>query len=143
MCTILGIGLLALTKDVFIRYTSLTGCALLLLSASQKLLMLSGEESSQDLLYASSHLDVLSSCSNESDIARKLYTTLRVIFNDIREVVVSPVYRTMCELHIPVADVTLVSHSHFNTVEGAREISKTILDLARRIIGVLQERFNF
>lgn len=103
--------------------------------------MLSGEESSQDLLYASSHLDILSLCSIGSDITRKLYTTLRVIFNDIREVVVSPVYRTMCELHIPVADVTL--DSRYNTVEGAREISKTVLDLARRIIGVLQERFNF
>ena len=40
------------------RYTSFTGCAILLFSASQKLLELRAEEVGQDLSYASPHLNV-------------------------------------------------------------------------------------
>jgi hypothetical protein len=49
----------------------------------------------------------------------------------------------MRELHIVVKDVALVPLSHYDAVEGSEEISKTILDLIRRIIGVLQERLSF
>lgn len=108
-------------------------------SASQKLLELQGEEISQDLSYASSHLNVLSLCSYDNSMARKLYTTLQIIFNDIREVVVSPVYRTMRELRIGVKDVTRVPLSNFDEVEGAVEVVETILDLTRRVMDILQE----
>lgn len=76
-------------------------------------------------------------------MARKLYITLQIIFNDIREVAVSPVYRMMRELEIVVKDVALVPLSHYDAVEGAEEVSKTILDIARRIMGVLQESLSF
>jgi hypothetical protein len=105
--------------------------------------MLFGEESSNDLLYASSHLDVLSLCSYDNEMTRKLYTTLRVIFNDIREIVVSSVYRTMRELDVRVADTANLPLSHYVPVEGAVEVSRTIVDVMRRIMGVLQERLNF
>lgn len=124
-------------------YTSFTGCALLLFSASQKLLELCGEETSQDLSYASSHLNVLSFCSYDNAVARKLRTALQIIFNDIREVVVSPVYGKMRELHIVVKDVAFVPVSHYDAVEGAEEVSKNILDLTRRTIGLLQESLSF
>src|SRR5690349_20193422 len=121
-------------------YTSFTGCTILLFSASQKLLELCGEEVGQDLSYASSHLNVLSLCSYDNPLARKLYTTLQVIFNDIRDIVVSPVYHKMRKLHVTIKDVALVPPSHYDAVEGAEEVSKTILDLTRRIMGILQER---
>jgi hypothetical protein len=80
-------------------------------------------------------------------MTRKLYTTLRVIFNDIREILVSPVYSTMRELHINVADVALKSLSHHgvteDAIEVAIEVSKTILDLTRRIMDILQESLRF
>ena len=125
------------------RYTSFTGCAIILFVASQKLLELSGEEVCQDLLYASSHLNVLSFCSYDNVVARKLYTALQIIFNDIREVVVSPVYCKMRRLHIVVKDVAFVPPSYYDAVEGAEEVSKTILDLTRRIMGVLSESLGF
>jgi hypothetical protein len=124
-------------------YTSFTGCAVLLFGASQKLLQLFGEEASQDLMYASSHLNVLSLCSYENDIARELYTTLQIAFNDIREIVVSPIYRRMRELHIVIKDVAFVPSSHYDAIEGAEEFSRSIVDLARRIMGVLQESLSF
>jgi hypothetical protein len=125
------------------RYTSFTGCLILLYSASQKLLLLPGEEIGQDLLYASSHLNVLSLCSYNSGTAKKLYTTLQIIFNDIREVVVSPVYRAMRELHPVLKDVALGPVSLDDAIEGAGEVSKTISDLTRRVISVLQESLSF
>jgi hypothetical protein len=94
-------------------------------------------------MYASSHLNALSLCSYENDIARKLYTTLQIAFNDIREILVSPVYRRMRELHIVIKDVALVSPSHYDAIEGAEEFSRSIVDLARHIMDVLQESLSF
>jgi hypothetical protein len=64
-------------------------------------------------------------------------------FNDIREVVVSPAYRAMRELHPYVKDIGLVPFSYYDAVEGAREISKDILGLAGRVIRALQESLKF
>jgi hypothetical protein len=126
-----------------VRYTSFTGCAILLFSASQKLLELLGEETGQDLAYASSHLNVLSLCSYDNPSARRLYIPLQIIYNDIREVIVLPVYHKMRELHIIVKDAAHLPPSHYDRVEGAEEVSKTILDLTRRITDTLRERLNF
>src|SRR4051812_20133980 len=95
------------------RYTSFTGCAILLFSASQKLLELCAEDVGQDLSYASPHLNALSLCSCDNPMARKLYTPLQIVFNDIREVMVSPVYRRMRELRIFVKDAALVPQPHY------------------------------
>ena len=126
-----------------LRYTSFTGCAVLLYSASQKLIQLLGEETSQDLLYASSHLNVLSLCSYDNGVARNLYITLQILFNDIREIVVSPVYYRMRELHLAITDVALVQPSRYDAVKGAAEVSKNIVELTRRIMDVLQEKLSF
>jgi hypothetical protein len=75
-------------------------------------------------------------------MARKLYVQLQIIFNDIRGIVVSPVYRTMCEMRIIIKDVALVPLSHYHTVVGAEEVSKAILDITRSSIGVLQGKIR-
>jgi len=124
-------------------YTSFTGCSILLFSASQKLLLLAGEEIGQDLLYASSHLNVLSLCSSGNGTVRKLYTTLQIIFNDIREIVVSQAYRTVRGSHHVNEDAALVPLSYYDTVEGAEEVSKDIVNLARRSICILEEKQSF
>jgi hypothetical protein len=72
-------------------------------------------------------------------MTRKLYVQLQIIFNDIRGIVVSPVYRTMCERRIVVKDVALVPLSHYHAVVGAEEVSKTILDITRSSMGLLQK----
>jgi hypothetical protein len=133
----------ALIQYIGNRYTSFTSCSILLFSASQRLLLLAGEEVGQDLSYASSHLNLLSLCSYISGPARSLYTTLLVIFNEIRELVFSPAYRAMRELHVVIKDVALVPSSYYDAVEGGREISENIQDLSRRVISVLQEAINF
>jgi hypothetical protein len=75
-------------------------------------------------------------------MARKLYVQLQIIFNDIRGIIVSPVYRTMCEMRIVVKDVALVPLSHYHAVVGAEEVSKAILDITRSSMGVLQEKIG-
>jgi hypothetical protein len=70
-------------------------------------------------------------------MARQLYVKLQIIFNDIREIAASPIYRIMCEMRIVVKDVALVSISHYQAVVGVEEVSKTILDIARSSMGVL------
>jgi hypothetical protein len=104
--------------------------------------LLAEEEISQDLSYASSHLNVLSLCSYNNRTTRTLFTTLQIIYNDIREVVFSPGYRAMRELHLVIRDVALVPPSYYSAVEGATEISENVLELAKRIIRLLQEGVN-
>jgi hypothetical protein len=126
------------------RYTSYTGCGILLYSASQKLLQLLGEEVGQDMLYASSHLNALSFCSYTNDIARKLYLQLQVVFNEIREVVVSPGYHAIRELHSAANDdVEQAPLLQYAGVDGAEEVVNPVLDLTRRITDILQENLSF
>jgi hypothetical protein len=106
-------------------------------------MLLAHEETSQELVYSCSHLNVLSLCSYNSDAARKLYTTLQIIFNDIREIVVSPAYQAMRELHLVVKDATAVPLGYYDAVEGASEISKNILDLVGRTMTILQDNINY
>jgi hypothetical protein len=103
---------------------------------------LARDETSQALSYASSHLNVLSLCSYNSKTARTLYTTLQIIFNDIREIAFSPVYRAMCELRLDVKDTAHVPSSYYEAVEGSREMCEDIMDLARRVVDVLQESID-
>jgi hypothetical protein len=107
------------------------------------MIMLDGEECGQDMLYASSHLDVLSTCSNDDNtLIRKLYTTLRVIYDDLRESVSSPIYCSMKDMGILVQDRALVSASYYDAVEGAAEVSENIVNTTRRLMGVFQESLN-
>ena len=76
-------------------------------------------------------------------MTRKLYTFLQIIFNDIREVMASPVYRRMCELNFAIKDIALVPPSYYDAIDGAGEVSKSILDLARRTVAMLQASVNF
>lgn len=123
----------------YTRYTSFTGCAILLFSASQSLLQLFGEEVGHDLTYASSHLNLLSLCSYDNSIARRLYTELQVIFNDIREAAVSPVYRKMREERMFVKDPMLVPRSHYDSVPGAKEVANSIIESTRRVMDVVKQ----
>jgi hypothetical protein len=102
-----------------------------------------GEEVGQDLSYASSHFNALSLCSYENATAKELYVSLQMIFNDVREVISSPVYRAMREMNTAVKESGLVPPSHYLQVEGAKEISDTILDLTGRILSILQDSLNF
>jgi hypothetical protein len=75
-------------------------------------------------------------------MARRLYVQLQIIFNDIRGIVVSPIYRTMCEMRIVVKDIALVPLSHYHAVVGAEEVSKAIIDITRSSMGVLREKIS-
>ena len=74
-------------------------------------------------------------------MARKLHSQLQIIFNDIREVTVSPVYRAMREMGIVVKERALVPFSH--SVKGAEEVSRAILGITRSSMGMLQETLIF
>jgi hypothetical protein len=87
-------------------------------------------------------LTILALCSYSNTMARQLYVKLQIIFNDIREIAVSPIYRTMCEMRIVVKDVALVPISHYQAIVGAEEVSKTILDIARSSMSLLHEKIS-
>jgi hypothetical protein len=72
-----------------------------------------------------------------------LYRTLQIMFNEIREVVLSPTYHAMCQLQLVVKDAEHLPASYYDAVDGAKEISKNILDLSRRVVSVLEERLSF
>jgi hypothetical protein len=57
----------------------------------------------------------------------------------MREVAVSPVYRKMRDARIFVKDPRLVPRSHYDSIVGAEEVSKSIVDSARRIMGAIQD----
>jgi hypothetical protein len=124
------------------RYTSFTGCAILLFSASQNLLQLAAEDVGQDLSYASSHMNLLSYCSFDNAMARTLYVRLHIIYNDIREAMVSPAYRQMRETGTVVRDAVLLSPSELDSVVGEVDMSRTMVDLNERIVHVLCESLN-
>jgi hypothetical protein len=105
----------------------------------QKLLGFAGEEVGQDLAYASSHLNLLSLCSFDNVTARKLYAELQIVFNDIREVLVSPVYRRMRDLRITINETAHIQPSHYDPVDGAEDVSKSILDSVRLVMNLLVE----
>jgi hypothetical protein len=102
-----------------------------------------GKEVGHDLFYASSHLNLLSLCSYNSSTAGTLYSTLQIIFNDIRDIIVSPIYCNLCESDVIVYDTGSVSRSRSEAVEGGKEIDTCIRDLVQRILVVLQQRLSF
>jgi hypothetical protein len=115
---------------------------ILLFSASQKLILLAEEGVGEDLSYAASHLNLLSFCSYNNPATRTLFITLQMVYNDIREIVLSPIYRAMRELQLIIRDVELVPPSYYSAVEGARKFSASVLDLANRVIKLFEERVN-
>jgi hypothetical protein len=64
---------------------------------------------------------------------------LQLIFNDIREAAYSPVYRKMCDARIIVKDPMLLPPHHYDSVEGAEEVSRSIVDATRRVMFIVQE----
>jgi hypothetical protein len=128
-----------LTQGHGCSYTSFTGCATLIFAASQKLLQLFGEEAGQDLSYAALHLSALSYCSFDNTMAKKLHSQLLIMFNDIREVIMSPVYRAMLGRGITIEGRAVGSFSHYNTAEGAEEMSRAILEISRNSMALLQD----
>ena len=68
-----------------------------------------------------------------------LYIRLHIIYNDIREAMVSSGYREMRESRLAIKSMALVPSSHQDSVEGVVNVSTTLSGLTERIIGILQE----
>jgi hypothetical protein len=127
-----------LTRPARFSYTSFSACSILLLSASQKLLRLRGEEAIHELSYATPHLSALSFCGYDNALASKLFGQLQIIFNDIRDTTVSPVYREMREKNIVIKDKALERDSDHDAIEGAEEVSQAIVGLTRSCMNMLR-----
>jgi hypothetical protein len=132
-----------LTCSANFSFTSFTACSVLLLSASQKLLQLCGEEASQELSYAAPHLSALSFCGYDNALARKLAGQLQIIFNDIRETTVSLVYREMREKKVVIKDRALEPQFDYGAIEGADEVSQAISGITRSCMDMLREASVF
>jgi hypothetical protein len=130
-------------SNAFSRYTSFTGCAILLYSATQKLLTFQAKEVSSDLLYASSHLNLLSLCSYNSSTARELYSTMQVVFNDIRDILVSPHYSQVPISGNTAGDAGGLRQPGIEAEERFQDTSIHVRGLAHRMLDILQQRLNF
>ena len=75
-------------------------------------------------------------------MARTLFLRLHVIYNDIREAMVSPVYREMRDSRVILKDVDLVPSSYAESVVGAVTVRRTMLDLTERVLRVLVQSLN-
>jgi len=114
------------------RYTSFVGCAVVLHGASQKLLQGQAQEISLELAYASSHICLLSLCSYNNEIARKMYTTVQVVFNEIREIAALQITNNS-----HVSDTS----THFSqgpTAQSPNSAASNIVDIAKRVMHLLR-----
>lgn len=111
-------------------------------SASQKLLSLLGEEVSQDLLYASSHLSILSFCGFNNPVAQNLFNQLQIFFNDIREIVVSKAYLQLRELHSNSGVMAVAPLLLYGAAEQWEGIVEFVLEVTKRILEVLENRLS-
>jgi hypothetical protein len=100
--------------------------------------LLKGEEVSHDLLYASSKLSALSHYSHDSQTSKTLYATLQVLFDEIRRIYTSSVYRVMRQKHVNLCDANLILASQHLDDDGMAETSRDILDIAKRALDILQ-----
>jgi hypothetical protein len=48
----------------------------------------------------------------------------------------------MCEMQLVIKDVALMPPWYFDAVEGAREVVENALDLAKRVIDLLDENVH-
>lgn len=105
------------------------------------MLSFAGEEVGHDLSYASSHLNLLSLCSYNSSTAYALYTTLQVIYNDIRETVVSPKYRAleMQQASRMSGLAGLVGQPKYESMAESEEMQKSIKEVIHRVMDVLHK----
>jgi len=117
-------------------YSSFTACRVLLLSASQNLLALSLDDVGRDLAYASSYMDLLSFCSGHNSTAKTFYRTLQPIFNNLRDLIASPVCDRLREMQV---SITAVASHHGAVTDGSKETSQEILEVTQRVILLLTE----
>jgi hypothetical protein len=74
---------------------------------------------------------------------RKLFGQLQIIFNDIREITVSSVYRELREKNVVIQDRALGPHFDYDATEGTEEVSQAILGVTRSCMDMLREASIF
>lgn len=104
--------------------------------------MLREKDIDTDLLYVSSHMNLLSVCSSNSRTARKLFTVLQIIYNDIRDLVLSPVYRAMRDLQYLEFGTAPVPQSYFDAFPGSHEVLESVRDVTERAISLLADKLH-
>jgi hypothetical protein len=68
--------------------------------------------------------------------------TLQIIFNDARDILYSPTYRSMCEQHLVIASDIQLQLESYDSIEGAREVREDILDLVGRVLKLLEGKIS-
>jgi len=94
---------------------------------------------SQNLLHASSHLELLLLCDYDNGKTKQLYTKLQTVFNEIREIAASTAYHHMREPRLFVKEPLLAPSKHCDSIAGAADMNKTIVDVTRKIRDVVRE----
>ena len=126
------------------RYTSYVGGTVLLYSASQRLLQGTREDVGLELAYASAHIGVLSVCSYETSIAKRMYTSLQILFNDVRDVLATPDHSAPGPARgVAQYPNTTSPLSQRQTSARPENIRRDVIDIARRVVDILESKINF
>ncbi|KAF2648357.1 hypothetical protein K491DRAFT_763129 [Lophiostoma macrostomum CBS 122681] len=113
-------------------YASYVGGTVLLHSAAQKLLECSRDDVGLELAYASSHLSILSLCSYESEVARRMYTSLQVVFNDLKDL-----------LTLPIGANSMRESRQDHMIHSPQHVRRTTVQVAKEILKILEGSITF
>jgi hypothetical protein len=125
------------------RYTSYVGCTVLLYGTTQRILQGAREDVGLELAYASSHIAILSICSYENEVARKMYTSLQILFNDVRDVLTVPVHATGMHGGSSMGAPAPMMLTQGQVVQTPDDVRRTVVDVARQIVDILENSINF
>lgn len=88
---------------------------------------------------------MLSVCSYENSVAKKMYTSLQILFNDVRDVLATPDYSLQGHGRagsLPTPNVVLPM-GQGQLVVGPEDVRRNVIDIARRVVDVLENKISF
>lgn len=126
------------------RYTSYVGCVILLYSASQRLLEFNRADVGLELAYASAHIGILAVCGYENAMAKRMYTSLQILFNDVRDVLASPDYKDSSHRYGSALRSPMnLPLSQGQTMQSPETLRTNIIDITRRVMDILESSITF
>lgn len=83
-------------------------------------------------------------CSYENEVAKKMYTSLQILFNDVRDVLAAPMHSTIgSTTEASVSKRICTPLSKERTMHTGQEVRTNVVDIARRVLDILEKKIQF
>ena len=87
---------------------------------------------------------MLSVCSYENSVAKRMYTGLQILFNDVRDVLATPDYSALGQTpggaQYPNTTLPL---SQGQAVVRPEDVRRNVIDIAKRVVDIMEFKINF